>query len=125
MIAEAAALDLPVLTTGWSAPAEYLKKDWVTFFDYDMVDVPQQYYAQGLFQPGMKWASPRQEDIKRKLRRCHDGYSVAKAWAVEQGQHVRENWSKSVTDKKLVDTFLSIVNPQTIALPPGLNMQVS
>lgn len=120
MAAEAAACDLPVIATKWSGTADFLKPDVYFGIEYELGDVPQQAYAPGLFQPGMKWAYPKIESVRAQMRLCYTSYeTIAVGMATAQGEHIRTKWSKAVTDKLLVETFLAILKPSSIIMPPA------
>jgi len=123
MVAEAAASDLPLLLTGWSGYKDYLLAGAVTYFDYELATVPGEALGAGTFVPGMKWAWAKDDDVKRYMKRCHNGYEVAKEWAIRQGEHVRLNWSRDVTGKQLVDTFVKIIQPANIVVPGSMELK--
>jgi glycosyltransferase involved in cell wall biosynthesis len=123
MTAEAAACDLPILVTGWSGHLDYLREDLCTFFDFDFAEIPASQFSQGLFGPGMRWAVPKDADVKRKMQRCVDGYTIAKERAVKLGEMFRDTWSKQRTDAKLVEIFGNVVQPPSPILTSG-NLKV-
>jgi glycosyltransferase involved in cell wall biosynthesis len=108
-LAEAAASDLPILVTGWSGHMDFLPRDLVTTFEFDVTHVTQDNWVQGLIEPGSQWAFPKGDDVKRKLRRCVDGYSVAQERAVKLGTQFREKWNKKKTDDALASAFAEIM----------------
>jgi hypothetical protein len=120
---EAIVSDLPVLVTGWSGHMDFVQRDLATLFEYDIAPVPQENYLRGLFEPGMQWAIPKEEDVKRKIRRCLDGYSIAKERAVKLGEICRETFSKTKTDQDLIKAFDTIIKPVSPILLPGINME--
>ncbi|MCK9428818.1 MAG: glycosyltransferase [Candidatus Omnitrophica bacterium] len=118
-IAEAIACDSPVLVTGWSGHMDFVLPEFSTLFDYDMVDVPFSVLQQGIYQPGMYWAFPKEQDVKRKLKRCYENYSIAKTRAIKHGEAFRKTWSKDITGTKLVEVVSQIVaNPY---IKPNIN----
>ena len=116
-LSEAVASDMPVLATGWSGHMDYLNPSLVTLFEYDVVDVPASMFNPGLYQPGMKWVVPKVDDVKRKLRRCFEGYTVAKERAVKMGELFRSQWSNVVTGEKFVQTVTAIITNATSSNP--------
>ena len=116
-LAEAAASDLPILVTGWSGHMDFLSKELVTLFDFEVKPVTQDNWVQGLIEPGSQWAYPVEEDVKRKMRRCVDGYSVAAERARALGKNFREKWSKQKTDEALVAAVEAILLPQSFDIP--------
>lgn len=111
-ISEAIACDVPILVTGWSGYMDFVTPELSTLFEYDMVDVPPSVLRQRIYQPGMRWALPKEQDVKRKLRRCYEKYSIAKERAVENGKNFRAIWNKEATGAKLVDIVSQVIaNP--------------
>jgi glycosyltransferase involved in cell wall biosynthesis len=122
-ILEAVVSDLPVLVTGWSGHMDFIQKDLATVFDYDIAPIPPENYLRGLFEPGMQWAIPKEDDVKRKIRRCVDSYSIAKERALKLGAICRETFSKTKTDKDLVEAFDTIIKPVSNIIVPGIDME--
>ena len=111
-LAEAVACDIPVLVTGWSGHMDYIKKDMATVFDYKLAEVPKSVYSTDVFLPGMNWAYPDLDSVKNKLRRCVNNYPIAKERAVKLGKDFRNNFSKKITDAKLVDVFDLVIGKE-------------
>jgi hypothetical protein len=120
---EAVVSDLPVLVTGWSGHMDFIRNDLAACFEYDLAPLSPENYLKGLFEPGMQWAIPKEDDVKRKIRRCKDGYTIAKERAVKLGAICRETFSKTKTDKDLVEAFDTIIKPVSNIIVPGINME--
>ena len=97
---EAAACDLPVLATGWSAHTEFLNLGkWISF-DYKLKEIPKSRIDNQIFAPGMQWAEVDEIDLKKKMRKFRNSSRIPKEWAVETGKAVREEYSwKKVCEK--------------------------
>jgi hypothetical protein len=101
MIAESVACDLPVLTTGWSAPTDFLSPTTSALFSYRLTEVPRSVVRQGIFELGMRWAMCEEKDAKKLMRRCYEKWDIAKAKAVEAGAEFRKNFNKEKTYEPL------------------------
>jgi len=112
-LAEAIACDVPILVTGWSGQMDFVIPELSTLFEFDLADVPFSVLRQGIYHPGMRWAMPREQDVKRKLRRCYDSYSIAKERAIKHGERFRGVWSKEITGARFVETISQIVSSNT------------
>jgi len=124
-LSEAIACDLPALITGWSGHMDFIDKNYITLFDHTMELVPPSVVAGGLFEQGMNWAKVKPDDAKRKIRRCVDGYSIAKERAVKLGEIFRLAWGKDKVYAKLVDTVDSLVksNASSVVAGGGISLQ--
>ncbi len=97
---EAAACDLPVLATNWSAHTEFLNLGkWISF-DYKLKEIPKSRIDNQIFTPGMQWAEVDEIDLKKKMRKFRQSSRMPKEWAVETGKAVRKEYSwKNVCEK--------------------------
>jgi glycosyltransferase involved in cell wall biosynthesis len=106
-ILEAAACDLPVICTNWSGHLDFMKNGKYVGVDYDLINVPQQKVDNEIFVQGTKWASPREEDAKKRMRKFVDSQAVPRQWASELGKKIREKYSfeavAALYDKELGD----------------------
>jgi glycosyltransferase involved in cell wall biosynthesis len=99
-ILEAAANDLPVIATGWSAHTEFLSKGKYIKIEYDMTPVHPSKVDNQIFMPGSSWAHPREEDAKKRMKKLSTSKEVPREWARELGRKIREDYSiESVIDK--------------------------
>ena len=90
---EAAAADLPVLATDWSAHTEFLNHGKWIKFDYELKEVPKERVDNQIFTDGMKWAEVSEKDFKAKLRKFRKNSTIPKEWAVDLGKKIRKNYS--------------------------------
>ena len=97
---EAAACDLPVLATGWSAHTEFLNLGKWIDFNYELKEIPGTRIDNKIFTPGMKWAEVDEEDLKKKIRKFRHSSRMPKEWAVETGKAIRKEYAwKNVCEK--------------------------
>jgi len=113
---EAAFCDLPIIITGWSGHMDYIVKDKANIVKYELGEVPRSVWSQGIFEPGMQWAIVDRNDAKRKIKRCYEGYSIAKERAVEMGKIVREKWNKDEISKQFISVIDSIISSKSSSL---------
>jgi glycosyltransferase involved in cell wall biosynthesis len=92
-ILEAAACDLPVICTNWSGHIDFMKHGKYVGVDYDLIDIPQSRIDEKIFVKGSKWAQPREEDVKKRMRKFVDSQMTPKQWASDLGSKIRENYS--------------------------------
>ena len=97
---EAAACDLPVLATDWSAHKEFLNKGRWVKFDYELKPVAPERLDGQIFMDGMQWAEVKEEDFKKKLRKFYKNNEIPKAWAADLGKKIRDNYSWEAISEK-------------------------
>lgn len=115
-VAQAAWSGLPILATGWSGYMDFLHAKNCNLFEYDLVEVPPANFHPNLFKRGMRWAQPRLDDVKRKMRRCVEGYTVAKQRALELQSMMQSQFSRTILQDKLVDAIESIGRRDVVAI---------
>lgn len=108
-ILEAAASNLPVIVTNWSAHTEFLSHGKFLKIDYSLVDIPQEKVDNRIFVKGAKWAFADEADFKRKVKKFKNKPEKPCEWAIELGEKIRDNYSKekiSTTYEKVVQEIL-------------------
>ena len=78
---EAAASGLPVLATRWSGHMDFLGNIKFSAFDYDLVNVHESRIDDSIFIKGSRWAQPREDDVKKRLKKIKDSYTTPLSWA--------------------------------------------
>lgn len=99
-ILEAAAADLPVIATNWSAHTEFLNQGKWVQVDYSMVPIRQSRVDNQIFIAGTRWANPSQESFKKRVKKFYESPSIPQEWAKELGKSVRETHSFSSISSK-------------------------
>ena len=80
-ILEAAASGLPVVATGWSGHLDFMKLGkWVNVA-YDLTEVHRSRVDDKIFMQGARWASPSEEDFKRRVKKLRESSSIPREWA--------------------------------------------
>ena len=68
-ILEAAAAGLPTIVTGWSGHIDFLRNGKFISVDYNLTPIHSSRVDGQIFLQGTRWASPKEKDAKRKLRK--------------------------------------------------------
>ncbi len=97
---EAAACGLPVMTTGWSAPTEYLGLGKYIKFDYRLEPIHASRVDGQIFIEGSKWANPIEQDVKRRLKKFYEESDLPKEWAADLKTKIQQNYSFSKISEK-------------------------
>ncbi|MFH1546049.1 MAG: glycosyltransferase, partial [Patescibacteria group bacterium] len=92
---EALACGVPVITTGYSAQTEYLKKDGeklpgVEFIDFKMGKFDG---SDSIYYKGFDWALPDVKHLQKLMRKVFDNREKYKADALESSKWIRQEWS--------------------------------
>jgi glycosyltransferase involved in cell wall biosynthesis len=91
---EAAACDLPVIATGWSAHTEFLGLGRYVDLPCTLQTVPKERLDNRIFMPGAKWAEVSEQDFKRRVRKFRTSVATPREWAKELGVKIREKYSQ-------------------------------
>jgi hypothetical protein len=102
---EAAASGLPVMATLWSGHMDFLRNIRFSGFDYDLIDVHESRIDGEVFISCSKWAHPKENDVKRRLKKIKDSYKVPLDWA-RSGSKVLINSLASNSVYKIYDSVL-------------------
>jgi len=92
-ILEAAASGVPVMATGWSGHMDFLQKIKFSSFEYELLEVDQSKIDGKIFVKGSKWASVKDKDVKRKLKKIRKSYDIPKEWASNGKKQLRDSLS--------------------------------
>lgn len=91
-ILEAAACDLPVIATNWSAHTEFLSLGKFLSVDYNMETIHPSRVDGQIFMKDAKWACPTEASSKRRLQKFFESTSMPKSWAKDLGKRIRERY---------------------------------
>lgn len=91
-ILEAAACDLPVIATGWSAHCEFLELGRYIDLPYTIQSIPKERVDGRIFVSRAKWAEVSESDFKRRVRKFRESSSIPKQWAIDLGKIIRPKY---------------------------------
>lgn len=104
-ILDAAVCGLPVIATNWSGHLDFMKNVKFLALDYNMVEVPPQKIDGQIFMAGAKWANPKEEHFKSRLKKFRKSPGPPKEWATDAAPKIAEQFSLksifSIYDKEL------------------------
>jgi glycosyltransferase involved in cell wall biosynthesis len=107
-ILEAAAAEIPVIATNWSAHLDFMKLGKFVAIDYTLVDIPASKIDNNIFVPNTKWAQPLEADFKKRLQKFRGSYETPKQWARELSHKCIEKFSKTAILKQYDDLVTSL-----------------
>lgn len=91
---EAAACDLPVIATAWSAHTEFLGLGRYVDLPCTLQTIPKERVDDRIFPRGSKWAEVSEGDFKRRVRKFRSSSSIPRDWAKDLGVKIRANYSQ-------------------------------
>ncbi len=91
---EAAACDLPVIATAWSAHTEFLGLGRYVDLPCALRPIPKERADDRIFPVGSKWAEVSEDDFKRRVRKFRQSSSIPREWAKDLGAKIRSNYSQ-------------------------------
>lgn len=105
---EAAAAGLPVISTDWSAHTEFLNLGKWIKIEHDLISIPEERCDGRIFMKDSKWANPREEEFKRKIKKFRESSIVPKEWAIDLQKECRKNYSRDSIMKKYEEVIKEI-----------------
>jgi glycosyltransferase involved in cell wall biosynthesis len=97
---EAAACDLPVIATNWSAHIEFLKLGRFIPINYNLQNIHSSKIDDRIFIEGQKWAEPSESDFKKKVKKFKERSQIPKQWAEDLGKKIRSSFCSSEIMKR-------------------------
>jgi len=92
-ILEAAASGLPIIATNWSGHLDFLKNGKFINVYYQLTQVPASRVDGRIFVKGARWATPSEEDFKKKVLKFRNNNSIPLQWASELRNAIVERYS--------------------------------
>lgn len=99
---EAAACELPVITTNWSGHLDFLQKGKFSAIEYDMTEIPEVAVWEPILIKGSRWATVREADVKKRLNKMVKSYHKPKQWAKDLVKNIQEEFD--------INTVCQVVN---------------
>ncbi len=109
-ILEAAASDLPVIATNWSAYLDFMNLGRFVPVDYDLIPIHPTRQDQNIFMPGSMWANAREDDFKRKIVKFYNKNVIPREWATELGKTIRSNYSFDAIATRYSHEFAKVLD---------------
>jgi hypothetical protein len=111
---EATYSELPVVATDWSGHLDFLTmpdeqgKDKKMFgkVDYELKEIAQEHVWNGVLEAGTKWAYPKPNSLKMRMREVFKDYPRFKSWAKKLAKYNKEKF----TDTNVYNSFLKASN---------------
>ena len=97
---ESAASGLPVIATGWSGHCDFLNTGRYIKIDYDLEAIPSTKIDDKIFMKGARWAQPKEEDAKKKLRKFRQKDAIPAQWAKDNRENIKKEFSQEAVIEK-------------------------
>ena len=105
-IIEAMACGLPVITTGHSAPLDYLGPESYRI-SHAMTSIATPYFDAFDSDHGM-WAEPDPADLRRRMREVYENRNTAKAAGRIAGRRIRSNFTWDMAARRAMDALRAL-----------------
>jgi glycosyltransferase involved in cell wall biosynthesis len=92
-ILEAAASGLPVIATGWSGHLDFMNLGKYVSIYYQLTEVHPTRVDGKLFMKGARWATPSEEDFKKRVAKFRNSCSTPREWAKELAPIIQQKYS--------------------------------
>ena len=103
---EAAACDLPVIFTDWSAHTEFLKKHPRNLaVPCSLIRVADAKVDNNIFFAGAKWAEPDEKQAKLRMKKFTEAPSTPQQWSKELGKTLRAEYSPAAIDARYAEVL--------------------
>jgi hypothetical protein len=119
---ESAYRGLPVVATGWSGHLDFLRmpklkgKNSTEMYEkikYEIKEVAQDALMDNIIMPGMKWAYPRENAVRKALRNTYQAYTAKKNIAGVLQEYILNTFSEENQFNKICDICESVYTEKT------------
>ena len=119
-ILEAAASGLPVIATNWSGHLDFLhsrdgKKRFVPV-EFDLNEIPPSAVWDGVMERGTRWAEPKLDDARSKMKKVFLSPGKPREWALEQSSTIRTELDEKKIGPLLVQNILQVMGGSATAV---------
>jgi len=98
---EAAACDIPIIATGWSAHDEFLSLGRYGKVAHTLIPIPESKVDNRIFKLASMWAQPDRADFEKRVNKFISSQEVPKQWARELGEKIRTQYPQSEIERHL------------------------
>ena len=102
---EAAACELPIISTDWGGQLSFLKRGYYSPVEYDLKEIPDAAVWDPILIKGSRWANVREQSAKHRLQKMVAQYNKPKEWAQELAKEIKEKFDEKVTNQNFVNTI--------------------
>lgn len=107
---EAAAADLPVISTNWSAHTEFLNLGKWIKLDYNLKEVHPSKIDNNIFIENTKWAECIESDFKKKISTFYKKPNMPTKWSQDLGEKIRSVYSFKAVSQRYDETLGEILS---------------
>ena len=100
---EAAACELPIVSTNWGGQLSFLRKGFFSPVAYDLKEIPEAAVWEPILIKGSRWAKAREDDAKHRMQKMVAQYIKPRDWAKELAKEVQEKFDEKVTNQHFVN----------------------
>ena len=111
-ILEAAASDLPIITTDWSGHTEFLKLGKYIPVYYTLEKIHKSRVDNKIFMEDARWANASEQDFKKKVLKFRNKEEVPTQWAKALGETIRKEYSSDAINQKYNKEFNDLLRTQ-------------
>jgi glycosyltransferase involved in cell wall biosynthesis len=108
-ILESCASGLPVIATNWSAHLDFLKKGKFIPIEYDLSEIHSSRVDNNIFMKGFRWAEPKEDDFKSKIRKFRKSSQIPKQWAEDLKTKIKKEYSQEAVSCAYDKVFGEII----------------
>ncbi len=97
---EAAAMNLPIITTGGTGAESFLNPEYTIFLDHEWKEIGNLMSWPGVYEPQQQLAIPDMEEFARMINRLYKNQALSKKQAIKQREELIERdftWTNAAT----------------------------
>ncbi|MCW3058182.1 MAG: hypothetical protein JWQ02_3 [Capsulimonas sp.] len=102
---EAMACGLPTIATGWSGNSAFMTSENSYLAEYDLVPISEASWREVVTYKGHRWAEPRLDHVKSRMRRVADYPDEAKSVGAKAREHILTHFSREAVGPLIADAL--------------------
>jgi len=107
---EAAAMELPIVTTGGTGAEHFLNPEFVVFLNYEWKQIGNIMYWPGVYEPYQQMTLPNMEEFARMVHRIYKYNDLAKEQAKKQRQELIDREFTWKNSAKILGDIIEDIN---------------